>query len=373
MFNQSSHIKDIDGYVFFSDRTKGSSGKPVKIHVSLFMDFLSAVDPESHDGRAVVFDIEGLKNSAKANSITPLPQPKNSGGAKHESVLARLRNINNIMAGKSECSLITKNVRIYYHIHQKDGDKCPTVYISEIQAISDSNNKLGGLYENTQSRTKSSLTKKDSVNLEGRTLFVSQAIANTNDAMKEAQYLANDSNPALFFNPLTVVDDLGIWKQSRLTQSTKKLVSELERTIKENQKKKVNWVVQGEGAAVLAHALKNVSGSLESHNFKFNNPRANLPSLLQSLSQKRASLNGEFITHSGDRTSLLAIASQRQELVAEISGLPAPQGFDNISRRYLVDRISKLGAGNKTIAQQQSLRSGSTTFIAAVNSANRIK
>lgn len=373
MLNQPSHIKDIDGYVFFSDRTKGSSGKPVKIHVSLFMDFLSAVDTESHDGRAVAFDIEGLKNSAKANSITPLPQPRNSGGTKHESVLARLRNINNIMAGKSECSLITKNVRIYYHVHQKDGDKCPTVYISEIQAISGSNTKTGGLHEKQQSRGRSNIRKVDSINLEGRTLFVSRAMTNTNDAMREAQYLTDTHNPALFFNPPSVTDDLGIWKQPRLTQSTKNLVNELERTIKENQKKKVNWIVQGEGAAVLAQALKNVSGSLESHNFKFNNPRANLPKLLQSLSQKRASLNGEFITHSCDRTSLLAIASQRQELVAEIGGLAAPQGFDNISRRYLVDRINNLGRGNKIIAQQQSLRSGSTTFIAAVNSANRIK
>ena len=76
MLNQPSHIKDIDGYVFFSDRTKGSSGKPVKIHVSLFMDFLSAVDTESHDGRAVVFDIEGLKKLRQSKFYYPTSSAK---------------------------------------------------------------------------------------------------------------------------------------------------------------------------------------------------------------------------------------------------------------------------------------------------------
>jgi hypothetical protein len=370
MLSNPVHIKDIDGYIFFSDNTKGMSGKPIKIHTSLFIDFFRAVDPGTHDGQAVIRDIESLKAKAKANVIATLPAPKNRQSPAHIKQMSKLHKINNVMAGRRECSLITRNVRAYYHIDQKDDDNCSTVYISEVQVISDAVAKIGGLYDEKGGRGGlNELVKVDKVNLEGRSLFVSGSKESPKKAMEDAQVLTNKMNPAIFFNPPSIADDLGIGKAKRLSPSTKKVIQELERTIKDNQRKNVHWVVQGEGAAVLSHALNSVSGNLEKHSFKFSNAKADLPNLLGKLNDKKAQMKGEFIDYSSDKIALLAIADKNSELLKRMSELPKTSGYEVISRRLLMGQLKSLGTmgpANSALSQPQLLRGGTTTFVSAL-------
>ncbi len=153
----SNHIKDIDGYIFFSPKTTGQVGKPVKIHSNLLIDFMLSVDPKTADGQAVIRDINNLRSFA--NTVTSgIPKPKGGTGDR-DGHKARMQSLYNIldatakqMSLKRERSFLTTNVRVYYFIDQKPGDAYPTVYINEVQVRAGDVSKQGGFYENGISR-----------------------------------------------------------------------------------------------------------------------------------------------------------------------------------------------------------------------------
>lgn len=365
MLNTPLHIKDNAGYVFFSARTVGVTGKPVKIHSSLFIDFFCAVDPTTHDGQAIIRDIENLKVLARPNTIQPIPLPQGSAStARHNAQMQKVRTLNNAMAGKQERSLVTKNVRVFYHIHQNAGDVCPTVYISEVQVLHEGKSTIGGLYEYKNRRTE----KTERRDLNEKLVMISSASESPSEAMKSAlKSLGN--NAALFFNPKFVANDISVIREGRLTQQTRSVVNELAEVLQHNQKNSVGWLVDGEGAAVLSHALKSLSGSLEKHSFRFRNARANLPLLMKELSQRKAQLNGEFISYDGDKVALMAIAVQKQALLKNIGQLPSPTGYEKITRRNLIKNIDGLGSvtwAQKATAQPEALRSSKATFVNAL-------
>src|SRR5690606_17671151 len=105
----------------------------------------------------------------------------------------------------------------------------------------------------------------------------------------------------------------------------------------------VSWYVEGEGAAVLAHALAKVPGTFEKHSFKFLNARTNLASLLQDLGQRKAQLQGEFLEYTRDRIALLSIAQNSNAISDQLNRLPKQAGYERITRRYLVDYFQALG------------------------------
>lgn len=365
MLNTPFHIKDIAGYVFFSERTTGKTGKPVKIHSSLFIDFFCAVDPTTHDGQVIIRDIENLKVLARPNTIPHIPLPQgNASTARHNAQMQKVRTLNNAMAGKQECSLVTKNVRVFYHIHQNAGDVCPTVYISEVQVLHESNNSEGGLYE-YKSRRIGKVQKRD---LDGRLVMISQASASPEEAMESA-VTSLGNKAVVFFNPKFVANDLSISRSNRLSEKTRSIINELADVLKHNQKKSVAWLVDGAGAAVLSHALKKVQGGLEKHSFRFRNARVNLSSLMNDLTQRKAQLNGEFITYDGDKVALMAIAIQKQALLKQIGQLPSPTGYEKITRRYLIKNLEGLGSVSwtqKVTAQPEVLRSSKATFLSVL-------
>lgn len=139
----------------------------------------------------------------------------------------------------------------------------------------------------------------------------------------------------------------------------------------------MNWVVEGEGAALLGHAVANIGGSLEKHSFSFANPKANLPRLLQSLGQRNAQLEGDFIkldpSRGGAVGSALAVASQKQALLEQLNALPATQSkipemavANQILRIALVGRVAALGGSERAqtvAALPQALRGSRKTFI----------
>ncbi|SMF30408.1 hypothetical protein SAMN02745866_01971 [Alteromonadaceae bacterium Bs31] len=376
------HIQDIGGYIYFSNNTKGHSGKPVKIHTKLFVDLFCAIDPSTHEGQMIIRDIESLRAKLATDSLPspamgPIDPPRMSTG--HKQRLEKIRRVQRGMAEQHhmqrERTLETNNVRAYYHINQNPGDAAPTVYISEVQIQHDKSKHAGGLYDYVSSgRGSKKLQSAKNTVLSNRDVFISGATDTLADAGKAAMQVTNSPSPALFFCPSQTANDLHIGKQSRLGSGTQKLVNDLGKIINDNQGNKVSWFVQGEGAGLLSHALDKVAGALDGHSFKFDNARTQLPKLFEKLNQRKAQISGEFLHYFQDKQALLAIASQKQQLLEQLGALPAGSGYDKITRRYLSERISALAdnsAANQVTRQPQSLRGSAVTFVDALRATHK--
>lgn len=383
MLGSPAHIKDVDGYIFFSPRTQGFTGRPVKIHTGLFLDFLCAVDPSTADGQTIIRDIEGLKATAHNNGNAAPVKPaggRNDSPAhkarldKAYDAIARLQRQRHMTR---ENALITKNVRVYYHIHQKAFDQYPTVYISEIQVRRESVD-AGGFYESGDVMFGGLPVKAKRCDLNEKTVYISAAAGQVKTAMANAKAATGKAKPTLFFTPASAAEDLTVWKENRLTGGTRSLVDELQKSIRDNQKSRVNWIVEGEGAALLSHAVQGLSGSLDSHSFTFTNPKANLPKLLQALGQRKAQLDGDFINFNASARgvafgSALAVASQKRELLEQLAALPASQSAvqpmqlaHTLLRLSLVSSIARVGdnaLAQGVVATSQALRGNKKTFL----------
>ena len=255
-----SATPDISEYLFFSPNTKGLSGSPVKIRANLFMDFFCNVDPQTHDGQTVIRDIESLKVFGKTASQNPqvsVPAKKDSDAHK-----GRLNKINQTLSVLSfnqsispEKTFYTKNVKVFYRVLQQEGDAFPTVYISDIRVVREGRDNIGGLHEFVKTMSGIQLAKVQNSNLDSKTVFISGACKTAEEAMKLAKEATNLATPALFFCPYRAAEELSIWSKRRLSGSTKDLIKELSDLLQQNQRRSVEWLVVGEGAAVLSHAL----------------------------------------------------------------------------------------------------------------------
>lgn len=371
---------DVDGYLFFSPNTKGLSGNPVKIRADLFVDFFCSVDPETHDGQTIIRDIESLKIFGKtAGPSARVSVPAKNEGEAHQSRLNQIKKNLSILtvsqATAPEKTFTTKNVRVFYHVLQKDGDAFPTIYISDIRVVQRGQDNVGGLYEYVSGRTRETLAKIKNADLDGKVVYVSAATDTAEEAMSAAAYHSNNNSKlAVFFCPKNVAEDLGPWKKPRISDSTRSLIEELGNLLQQNQKRNVSWHVEGEGAAVLAKAVTKTSGTLEKHSFKFINARTNLVSLLHDLGQRKAQLTGEFLDYTRDRTALLSLAQNSDSLADHLKNLPEQVGYDRISHRYLMDYFRALGENGNAkaiLTKAISLKGSTATFIDAIKLSRR--
>jgi hypothetical protein len=365
---------DVSEYLFFSPNTKGLSGSPVKIRADLFMDFFCNVDPQTHDGQSVIRDIESLKIFGKtASQNAHVSVPARNESAAHRSRLNRINQSLSVLSFNQSTSpektFATKNVRVFYRILQQEGDAFPTVYISDIRIVQRGSDDQGGLYEYVSGLSVGKLSKSKNTNLEGKTVFISPAIDSAEDAMNSAQFYTKNNKPAVFFCPKSVATDLNLWKRPRLTDSTKSLIGELSELLQQNQRRNVHWYVEGEGAAVLAGALTKISGTLEKHSFRFLNARTNLATLLQTLGDRKAQLQGEFLDYTRDRTAQLSMAQNSEAISQQLTRLPIHAGYDRISRRYLIDQFKALGENGNAkaiLASAVSVKGSNVTFIETI-------
>jgi hypothetical protein len=370
---------DVSEYLFFSPNTKGLSGSPVKIRADLFMDFFCNVDPQTHDGQSVIRDIESLKIFGKtASQNAHVSVPARNESAAHKNRLNRINQTLSVLSFNQSTSpektFATKNVRVFYRILQQEGDAFPTVYISDIRVVQRGRDNIGGLYEYTSTSRGIALEKSKNTDLDGKTVYISAAADSAKKAMDEALANIRNDKPALFFNPREAAEDLSIWKKPRLSHNTKGLIDQLSDLLMKNQRRTVNWYVEGEGAVVLAHALEKVPGTLEKHSFKFINARTNLATLIQSLGQRRAQLKGEFLDYTRDRTALLSIAQNAEAISYQIKQLPKPESYDRITRRYLLEYLQALGENGNAkaiLAKAASVKGSIATFIDAINLSHR--
>jgi hypothetical protein len=365
------HIKDLDGYIFFSENTQGISGSPVKIHTRLFLDFFCAVDPDSAEGQSVIRDIEALRVNPNAyQQITrPTPPPPKPKRPSHQQQLRKINNTLCQIGQRLEMSRSTKNLVVYYHIHQLEGDKCPTVYISEIHIQNESGRVEGGLYKPAKLRSgQDSYTKDPSLDLENQGVYVSKGVLQTAEAFAEADHIRTKVPLKIFVTPKSAANDIGIWHEPRVTDKNIKLVSQLRDLIRQNSGKKVDWWLDGEGAAIFGQALKGLNANLEKQNIQLMNPRCNIPALLQDLSAHKAQLNNEFITHYIDPVSRLALGSQSKAITEQLRTLPGANiGYNKIAYSHLVNQITAMGA-RETVQSllnvNNTLKKSSETFLA---------
>ncbi len=370
---------DVSEYLFFSPNTTGLSGSPVKIRAELFVDFFCNVDPQTHDGQSVIRDIESLKIFGKtASQNAHVAVPAKNDSAAHKNRLSRIHQTLSVLSFNQSTSpektFATKNVRVFYRVLQQEGDAFPTVYISDIRVVQRGRDNIGGLYEYTSTLRGISLEKSKNTDLDGKTVYISAASDSAKKSMDEALANIDNDKPALFFNPREAAEDLSIWKKPRLSHNTKGLIDQLSDLLMKNQRRTVNWYVEGEGAAVLAHALEKVPGTLEKHSFKFINARTNLATLLQSLGQRKAQLKGEFLDYTRDRTALLSIAQNSEAISYEFKKLPEPESYDRVTRRYLVEYLRALGENGNAkaiLAKAASIKGSKATFMDAINLSHR--
>ncbi|HWV15666.1 MAG TPA: hypothetical protein VN030_09540 [Cellvibrio sp.] len=379
-----------DGFIFFSPQTLGHVGRTVKIHTNLFFDFLCSVNPHSAEGQMVIRDIESLRSLAENKATAAFdPIGGRNDSAEHiqrkhkiQETLKRMATIAHHKKLALENSLITKNVRVYYNIYIRETDICPTVYISEIQVINKGNKEAGGFYEATTGAFGGKLIKAAKCNLEGKTVFVSAATATAYDAMKDAQVVSKGINSVVFFNPPSVTEDLTFGKKNRLTETTQTLVKEFQATLRDNKDRTVNWVVAGEGAALLSHALDGSNENLEKHSFKFVNPKADLSDLLQKLSARKADMGNDFISidkalKNSAFSSMMVIATQKDALMTRLTNLPLrkmpemgldvnPETFLRLDLLKKVSDVASLGALTSIARLPQALEGKSISFIEAV-------
>lgn len=273
-------------------------------------------------------------------------------------------------------------MRVYYNIYIRETDICPTVYISEIQVINKGKEDVGGFYEAEGSFFGEKITKVTKCNLSGKTVFISAATATKKEAMENAKVLNKDKAPVLFFNPASVTEDLTFGKKNRLTDATQNLVNELKTTMRENKDYPVNWIVAGEGAALLSHALDGSNESLEKHSFKFVNPKADLSGLLQKLSTRRVDMGNDIISidkalKNSAFSSMLVIATQKDALMDRLTNMPLrkmpemgldinPEFFLRIDLLKKVSDVTNIGALRSIARLPQALEGKSISFVEAV-------
>lgn len=378
MIKFPDHIKDSHGYLFFSANTQGQSGNPVKIHADLFIDFFCNVDPSTHDGQAVIREIESLRAFGKLAG-TPAQAPRKVVGSdRHKNILEKLYKTQDHMRSYQslarERTVTSKSVKVSFQIDQKAGDKFPTVYISHVKILPKIASNAGGLYEYKGTVTGQGLLKTNNSELNNQEVIISKGAEDVQTALDTTETETQAKLPKIFFNPIGIARELTSTNQKNTSQDALNLVNDLTALIQKNSNKTVAWHVEGEGAALLAQAIPMVSGNLANHSFRFVNARTNLPKLLENLSKRKALLPGEFINYTNNHAALVSIAQHSSELKETLKNLPSSSGYDQITRRYLGEYLNALGnisSAKNVVSLPSQIRGSSATFVDVLTNAHK--
>lgn len=362
--------QSLDQYIYFSPLTMGgASGRSVKISKDLFLPFFCAVDPNTHDGQGIIRQIENLRTTCTIARKETGSNYANNPRQK-EAHLNRLSKLNDSF----QQVLIIKNLHVYYRVSQEQGDRAPSIYIMNIRVVNRDTGGAPGLYESkTKFGSNSAHTEKmKTLSVDGKKVYINGRVQSKEQAMKSAQYATNDNNTLLFYSPVRVSDEMGVWGSSARSNITKDALNELVSVFKQNQKasRGVSWYVEGEGVNLLAEALKQIPGELAKHEFRLINPIANTARLLQVLNDKKATLEGEFFKYDQNRTALVSLGAQKDQLMQVIGKLPAGKNYDKITRSYIMKSIEELASvGVRAASQQSKLNSVTKTFVQLLKAA----
>lgn len=362
--------QSLDQYIYFSPLTMGgASGRSVKISKDLFLPFFCAVDPNTHDGQGIIRQIENLRTTCTIVRKETGSNYANNPRQK-EAHLNRLSKLNDSF----QQVLIIKNLHVYYRVSQEQGDRAPSIYIMNIRVVSDgTTSSASGLYESKNRFGGVAYTEKiKTLAVDGKKIYINGNVQSKEEAMKSARYATEDNTALLFYCPARVSDEFGVFGSPAKSRVTKDTINELIDVFKQNQRvaKGVSWYVEGEAVNLLAQAIKQLPGDLTKHSFRLINPIANTAALLQSLTDKKATLEGEFFKYDQNRTALVSLGAQKDQLMQAIGKLPAGKNYDKITRSYIMKSIEGLASvGDRAASQQSKLNSVTKTFVQLLKAA----
>lgn len=322
-----SPIQNLSDYVYFSEATKGHSGKVVKIKVDLFSRFAALVDPNSCDGQTTIRQIEALRATNCA------------GPGVHTDIRCSFRYM-----------LKVKNMKVFYSVLDGKDKGKKEIFIGDIQADFAAGIDKPGLYVyNTNSKK---MVRNEGGDLDDRAVYLNGLCGSMLDAVEKAKIAREITGPivdlAVFYTPGNIVNDLGIWSSGVQSQQTRQAIAELTGIIKANNKKRVYWVAEGEGADILSKALDGETGSIRNHVLRLIDPMTNTPELLQKSRAKemRPSITGEVapVTYSGEGRALgLSVEATKQATINFLKNLKVSGNSESFHIKSIATLESRLG------------------------------
>lgn len=335
---------DAKKFVFFSSMTKGATGRPIKINASLLPHFISLVDPKTHDGQAVIHHIQGLRATAGQASS--------------------MQNINNAFEHMDR----VKNVQICYKILQLDAGSPVTVYITDIRAAYVGDGKKAGLYNVSQLGIKAIVKEATNPSVTSPKAVINGSSASADQAGETALKLTSAGSTALFYNPTNVINELGSWRSKIHSDREAKLAANELTTVlvkSQNRTSVLNWYVEGEGAALLARALTNVTGDLSQQKFRFIDPTGDVTTTIQKLKNKKAQLVTEtdLVSYTGKRAAAIAAASQLNRLTNVMTVEKGKPGFEQRGKSIHKLRADLARGSSAMAGANNMIQAGKTTFL----------
>lgn len=331
---------DMKEFVFFSEQTKGGTGKAVRIKIDLFVKFASLIDPGNEDGRVTIRQIESLRNSAGVSS-------------------GSLNNVNSAFKYMHK----VKNMLVYYSIlNDAEGTKKQAVFITDIRPGFAGRESKTGLY--SVDSFDGGVSPEKSTDLSDKNVYVS---GNTRNILEAEEYahkrMANVD--AIFYSSQDVINDLGVWTRSGQSQHTKRAVNELARLFQLNSDKHVFWAAEGEGVSMVNHALDETSSKFDKHAIRLIDPVADTPKLLQKIKSKGMKVGGGYdpdkemgpspVTYTGERRASQIL---KESHIATLLDMLKKQKALSLSGPFHREMIKKLSAectGNKIQSTQSSM------------------
>ena len=272
---------DMKKYVIFSEHTKGTTGKVVRIKADLLTRFLAIVDPQ------VAFNPVAPKDFI-IRQIESLRHAAGSANGSINNVNSAFRYIHSV-----------KGMNVYYSIlNESGGSNSPAVFITDVRPSSGDRIGKAGLYSYSQTRNRYA-EEKESADLSGKSVFIAGQSEDIAGSYEKAKSL-NLTPHAIFYCPANVVNELGVWRSPGQSLQTQDAVTKLSQHMQNNAKKKVFWVAEGEGAALAEQALSEVRGVLPEQKMRVIDPVADTPKLLQKLKEKQMKI-GSDVSMSGDK------------------------------------------------------------------------
>ncbi len=259
------------------------------------------------------------------------------------------------------------SVSVSFYYEQKAGDKVKTVYISSIRIIGKGASSAPGIYNKS---SRGQIRRETKHALGNKSVFVSGAIGRSpsEQFVRAKKMLGDRSDVALFYTPKDVANDIGPWKNGKFSRITEATINEMGQVLRNNQREKVSWYVEREGAGVLLHAMEGARSDLKSHDFKIvDSHSSDTPKLIQKLSESNANLSkGDPIDYSdmNNAKSLLGLARQVDGVSDQVQKLNGYQDYAIISRRYLIQGIQSKGRlGSQVLSKLTSLMGGSSSLV----------
>lgn len=334
-------------FIFFSPLTLGNnSGRAVKISKNLFFPFFLAVDPDTHDGQVIIRQIENLRTT-KSLSLDTSNQLQTSPHAGQRDKFK----------ASTEFRLVVKEVEIYYRVSQEQGDKSPSIYITQVRSRNRDATARPGLYVlKAGIGNIKQIQKREKRSLGGTKVLINGASQDLDGAMKNALRVTGDTSAQLFYSPES---NNFAMLQAQNSNYGKSTIAELAAVITDNESPNspISWYVEGEGAAVLAEALKQVKTTLHKQEFRFINPIGNTAKLLQTLTDKKATLTNNVLSYEQNAGALQSLSSQRDQLQE------AAQKMPQITRGYILKFIEDLLPKGGGLTHRDQMNQPNQTFV----------